>query len=265
MAELLDLPAELLLNIATRLRHHGPKSNTLESYRNLRQLALTCRQLLPIAQDALYNRAVAGKSNITSRGPTRIARLAHTLLERPDLATRVKTLHLKTVNGPPNHPDACVGGGIGCCCGWLEIVGLCKTLLETGTTTGGLALYDEAWMSRIKQRHEPDLAGIILLLTPAVRDPRIDFGVMDPFDELDPDLEHNPDLGHGAEIIDLEKHFDALPTRPGFAIEHVSGLSNLTKLFSTGWVPSSMLSLPKLKEAKLGLLNCAYYNVPGHL
>jgi hypothetical protein len=81
MAELLDLPAELLLNVANRLKHHGSTSNTYESDRDVRQFALTCRQLMPIAQDALYSKAVVGKSSTTTRGLTCIALPARTLLE----------------------------------------------------------------------------------------------------------------------------------------------------------------------------------------
>jgi hypothetical protein len=149
MAGLLDLPNELLLKIADRLRHDGPTSRTNSTvYKDFRQLALTCQQLLPVAQEALYIDVFIGTARSARQGPTRIARFTRTLLNRPDLAGRVKVLRLKTTSDPPPHSSACasfVSSTLyGCNCGWKETVDLCRTFLETTKTESGLSLLDRS-------------------------------------------------------------------------------------------------------------------------
>jgi hypothetical protein len=264
MAGILDLPNELLLNIADRLRHDGLMSRTYSrKHKDLRQLALTCRQLLPIAQDALYSDAFIGTTRSAQNGPTRIARFARTLLKRPDLASKVKVLRLKTTSDPPAHSRTCVRSPFAmddCDCGWKEIVDLCRTFLETTKTETGLSLLDRSWINWLEQRHEPALAGIILFLTPAVRTLTLEL--------------QNKGSGRGmdghrrvfdAEHIELRQLFGTLPEHPEFAIEQVLGLNNVTKLYTAGWVPSSIIALPRLEASKLSLLNHRYSNAPLHL
>jgi hypothetical protein len=240
MAGLLGLPNELLLKIADRLQHDGPTSHT---------------------NSTVYKDLTARSAR---EGPTRIARFTGTLLNRPDLAGRVKILRLKTTSDPPPYSSACasfVSSTLyGCNCGWKETVDLCRTFLETTKTESGLSLLDRSWIYRLEDRYESALAGLILFFTPAVRILTLELQRK----RNGPDTEdywRDFDTEH----IELYQLFGALSEHPKFAIEQVTGLSNVTKIFTAGWIPSSIIALPRLKTARLTLLNHQYKNAPLHL
>ncbi|KAH6865165.1 hypothetical protein BKA58DRAFT_462803 [Alternaria rosae] len=101
MTELYGLPDELLLAVVNCLR-----DDTNNRYRDLNRLALTCRKLRPIAQEVFYTDISTNPT--LKRG---LARLARTLLQRPDLANRVRKLSIKLTEGPITHFESCVSSG----------------------------------------------------------------------------------------------------------------------------------------------------------
>jgi hypothetical protein len=264
MAGILDLPNELLLNIANRLRRNGGKSRTYTSYRNLKQLALTCRRLLPIAQDALYCEVFIRKTDTEQTGPSCIAHFARTLLERPEFALMVKQPHLMTVEEPLIHPDVCVmlkgNTHDSCRCGFAEIVGLCRKFLETAKRRTGLSLHDEAWITSLEQLHEPALLGVILFLTPAVH--TLELKLFNKASRFF--CEEGHDLQPSTKHVELEQRSGTLPDHPEFAMEQIPGIAKVTRLQVAVWVPTNIIALPQLKTLKLGLLNDRY-DVPHYL
>ncbi|KAF1933767.1 uncharacterized protein M421DRAFT_88908 [Didymella exigua CBS 183.55] len=85
-----QLPEELLLQIALQL----PDSATPK---HLKDLSLTSRKLQPIAQEALHTTARLAISCGCHPKVNTVVRLLRTLLDRPDLASKVKTLRSRAV------------------------------------------------------------------------------------------------------------------------------------------------------------------------
>ncbi|KAF1941644.1 hypothetical protein EJ02DRAFT_195594 [Clathrospora elynae] len=84
---LTNLPNELLSNIALQL-------DGLTEQLDLRQLALVCRALRPIAQEALL-RSPAFRYQYDDIIRSRIILFARTLAKRPDIAQKVKQLTIR--------------------------------------------------------------------------------------------------------------------------------------------------------------------------
>ncbi|KAJ8112681.1 hypothetical protein OPT61_g5006 [Boeremia exigua] len=85
-----QLPEELLLQIASYL----PDSGTP---RHLKNLSLTSRHLRPIAQESLFTKAKLSICCGCHPKVNALIRLLRTLLDRPDLATKVRTLRFRAV------------------------------------------------------------------------------------------------------------------------------------------------------------------------
>jgi hypothetical protein len=124
MATFNGLPVELKLRIVQHVNTHdatyrehlaespvvAPKNIdylfwrlTLARYEDLRHVALTCHDLRPLAQETLF-RTIAVDNSVRDHGQrhTGIHRLLTTLLQRPDLASKARFLHLDI--GPYNLP-----------------------------------------------------------------------------------------------------------------------------------------------------------------
>jgi hypothetical protein len=85
-----QLPEELLLQVALQL----PDSATPK---HLKNLSLTSRQLRPIAQEVLHTTAKLAISCGCHPKINAVVKLLRTLLDRPDLASKVKTLRFRAV------------------------------------------------------------------------------------------------------------------------------------------------------------------------
>ncbi|ORX91629.1 hypothetical protein BCR34DRAFT_594995 [Clohesyomyces aquaticus] len=89
MARLFDLPNELLIKVAEF------------SNGNLLNLSLVCGKLPGIAQEILHRPVLVGNvyKESSPRSPHRLFFLVRTLLSRPNLACRVRTLSIVLANG----------------------------------------------------------------------------------------------------------------------------------------------------------------------
>ena len=88
-----QLPAELLLQIA----RHLPDSSTPS---HLKNLSLTSRALRPVAQEALFTTAKLCNCCRCRVKANALLKLLRTMLERPDLACKVKSLRFQAVRKP---------------------------------------------------------------------------------------------------------------------------------------------------------------------
>ena len=85
-----QLPEELLLQVASYL----PDS---AAPRHLKNLCLTSRKLRPIGQEALHTTARLAISCGCHPKVNALVKLLRTVLDRPDLAGKVKTLRFRAV------------------------------------------------------------------------------------------------------------------------------------------------------------------------
>lgn len=154
-----QLPEELLLQVALQL----PDSGTPK---HLKNLSLTSRKLRPTAQEALHTTARLAISCGCHPKVNAIVRLLRTLLDRPDLAGKVRTLRFRAVrkrveklyaeNGfeLPAFRDRCISK--------LEELGYQST---------------HPWWRSIKNSVESAFGGLLLALLPNLID--LDFWIKD--------------------------------------------------------------------------------------
>ena len=93
---LLQLPSELLLNVAA---HLVGDDKDIHRARHLLSLALVCRQLAPVAREALCVNPILETK--------RVAAMLRFLFAHPELAAKVKTLTIENAesgNGRPHEP-----------------------------------------------------------------------------------------------------------------------------------------------------------------
>jgi hypothetical protein len=93
MPAIYNLPDELLLQTTDYLRAH----QSAEQLRHLRQLCLVSKKLLPIAQEQLYAGAILPISCGCHPKVSAAVQLLRTLLDRADLAPKVKALRFSIV------------------------------------------------------------------------------------------------------------------------------------------------------------------------
>ena len=151
MPEFLDLPDELLLAIVNGVRKH---TNTLQQgYRNLQGIALSCRKLRPIAQEVLHIEATIQRAR-SLRGLNNLTYLVRTLIQRPDLALKVRTLDLGIIGNPIMHSGDCSHlvhpEEQNCTCPFKGFISLCIDHLRTAITMDGLSLYNQNWAINIR-------------------------------------------------------------------------------------------------------------------
>jgi len=163
MTDLCGLPDELLLAVAKCLR-----DDSKNGYSDLNHLALSCRKLRPIAQEVFYMEVS------TDPTPKRsLANLARTLLQRPDLAKRVRKLNIDLSGMTLKHHRSCVSWGCyyeegreDCTCGIPELVTLFQGFTSTINSKNGVPLHNEDWEDMLMRGVDTALIGLILCITP---------------------------------------------------------------------------------------------------
>ena len=240
MTDLCGLPDELLVAVAKCLR-----DDNKNRYSDLNHLALSCRKLRPIAQEVLYTEVPKNPTPKRS-----LANLARTLLQRPDLAKRVRKLNIDLSGMSLTHHRSCLSWGCqdeegreDCTCGIPELVTLFQGLTSTVNSRNGVSLHNEGWEDMLMRGIDAALVGLILYITPALDT----FSLTTLNSPMDPEYHKN-----NAAWAEVEKLFELISRHVGLAGCFL-GLSSLTRLLTTGCAPSSWLSLPRLEAARFDL------------
>ena len=253
MSGLLDLPNELLLAVANNLRR---------GYRDLKSLTLSCSKFCPISQEVLHVEVTIRRAT-SLRGPSNVTYLARTLIQRPDLALKVRKLHLGIIGNPIMHSSSCLHlmhvEEQGCTCGLKKLLSLCTKALHTTSTNNGLSLYNFDWVANIHDGFQLAIVGLILCITPNLESLVLNY--------------HKQKLNHlgfyttpvGFEHISFDDLFGNATAFAGFPIEHIKGFTKLTRLSTNTFPPSKMLWLPQLKVLELGLLDNHCDQVPNYI
>jgi hypothetical protein len=243
MTDLCALPDELLLAITNCLRR-----GTNNGYGDLKHFALSCRKLRPIAQEALHTEVSVKRPRLV-RGPTGIARLARTLLQRPDLAARVRKLHIMTSDWSMSHSEDCAHRmhcfNAMCICGLEQVLEHCTSFLCSAKTRNGLPLRNKAWVSMLYQRKEVAISALILCVTSALETLTLTSSMVPREDFQESDNE---------QYVAFEALFGCESSHKS-SVDHIGGLSNLTHFSTDGFPPCSWLRLPRLKAFKLNILD----------
>ncbi|KAF2624056.1 hypothetical protein BU25DRAFT_305127, partial [Macroventuria anomochaeta] len=154
-----QLPEELLLQVALYL----PDSTTP---RHLKNLCLTSRKLRPIAQEALHTTAKLAISCGCHPKVNAVVKLLRTLLDRPDLATKVKTLRFRAVRKRVDNLYAEHG---------FEILGFRNRCILQVEELGYQSTHP--WWRSINNSVESAFGGLLLALLPNLTD--LDFWIKD--------------------------------------------------------------------------------------
>ena len=154
-----QLPEELLLQIALYLPDSAMP-------RHLKGLCLTSRKLRPIAQEALHTTARLVISCGCHPKVNALVKLLRTILDRPDLASKVKTLRFRAVRKQVMQLYAEQGFE------FLGFRGRCILKLEE-------LGYDRShpWWRSIENSIESAFGGLLLVLLPNLTD--LDFWIKD--------------------------------------------------------------------------------------
>jgi len=170
------LPTELLVEVAEYLKSDKT---------SLRNLALVCRQFRYASEGPLYHTINLRYRHLDFRNDHDILiRVLRTLLERPDLGEKVRTLFLtvyKTENPNRNyHENLILRNG--------RFQGFTKNCM---TVVNRLGFTEKAWwVQKIRTAFEPAFGGILLALVPNVVRLQLECGL-----SRDPDLHYEGDLG----------------------------------------------------------------------
>ena len=138
MAQLKSLPDELLLDIALRLQPP-----------DLKDLALTARQFRDIAQEALHT-SISLRTHYQS-----LPELLRTLVTRPDLAKKVRSLQITGYRGPQQVYRSAVGYDDS----WDQVV------THAIKSTHSWPIDQMKWASRVKYGDLHACIGLLLVLT----------------------------------------------------------------------------------------------------
>ncbi|KAI4694726.1 hypothetical protein J4E81_006325 [Alternaria sp. BMP 2799] len=242
MTDLCGLPDELLLAVAKCLR-----DDTKNGYSDLNHLALSCRKLRPIAQEVFYT-----DISITPTLERGLARLARTLLQRPDLARRVLKLSIELSGIPIMHLESCVSSreyrrDDRCTCGIPELGAHFIGFASTVESRNDITLHNVGWEDMLMSGVETALVKLILCITPALSDLTLE-------NRGSPLYANYKNLVWG----EFGELFQDVARHKEFA-ECFQGLSSLTRLTTNGYPPCNWLSLPRLEAASINLFEDAFY------
>ncbi|KAI4639956.1 hypothetical protein J4E93_008755 [Alternaria ventricosa] len=242
MTDLCGLPDELLLAVAKCLRDY-----TRNGYSDLTHLALSCRKLRPIAQEVFYTEVCTNP-----RQRQGLARLARTLLQRHDLASRVRKLSIELSGKPIMHLESCVSSREyhrydRCTCGIPELGTHFIAFASTVESGNDITLHNVGWEDMLMRGVDTALVKLILCITPALSDLTLENRGSQLYANY-----KNVVWGEFGELFhDVARHKE-------FA-ECFQGLSSLTRLTTNGYPPCNWLSLPRLEAASINLFEDAFY------
>ncbi|KAI4953274.1 hypothetical protein J4E86_006815 [Alternaria arbusti] len=247
MTDLCGLPDELLLAVAKCLR-----DDTKNGYSDLNHLALNCRKLRPIAQEVFHT-----DISITPTLKRGLARLARTLLQRPDLARRVLKLNIELSGMPLTHHRNCVSEGhyfedseVECTCGIPYLGTHFMGFLIGVKSKDGVPLRNKGWEDMLMRGEDTALVGLILCVTPALSDLTLMIWDSPRCNDFD---------NNNVAWAEFEKVFENI-TRQKDLADCFQGLSSLKRLVTDGYPPCSWLSLPRLEAARINLFEDPSYN-----
>jgi hypothetical protein len=170
MAQIVNLPDELLLWIASSLGSPGSSRN-----KDLRKLSLVSRQIRPIAQGVLHSHIwipMRESLPIQGGGPSQLALAARTLTMCPHLAQCAKSLSLSVTNIYSGHEEGCqvrMGMcGKDCLCDWDSIKEQLEACMPIDTTVNEQPPYSRPWIRRVLKGCESALAGLLISKCPAL-------------------------------------------------------------------------------------------------
>ncbi|KAF2245341.1 hypothetical protein BU26DRAFT_567937 [Trematosphaeria pertusa] len=214
MAVLLNLPDELLLQIANDVRSKDGIRG-----KDILRLCLASRRLRTVAQEVTY--AHPSFADATALRPDQSSRpvylLARTLLECRDLAKFVRAIDIVVVSTERTPvSDATVR--------------MSQKLLE------GLGLASSNGMNALRSGRPDVWAGIVLAAVPNLR-------------HLDLKLYGCRDFDTGYLVTNRFNPAQWFTYQPDFDAKTVPGLANLTSIRSSGVLTPSVFNLPNLQEA----------------
>jgi hypothetical protein len=229
--DLRHLPNELLLGIAKRVRNND---SLRDAYWDLRHLALSCRELRPIAQEALLehvNLEIEIPADAGTERPSYIVQFLCLLLSRQGLARKVKTLRLHAYTHSHDFAESCAGtvpyhmGDYQSSYDWCEVIRANEDFVRSKRLPNGSALHNAIWIKAIRRAWEPALAGILLACTPAV-------------DTLNIQSYCDAENWGATMPKNLSDWFGTLADHRDFDLTAIPGLSNVRKLHSDRLLPS---------------------------
>jgi len=253
MTDLCGLPDELLLAVAKCLR-----DDTEDGYSDLNHLALSCRKLRPIAQEVFYT-----DISITPTLERGLALLARTLLQRPDLATRVRKLDVKLSYEQFTHSESCVSEGYyyedseeECTCGIPDLGTHFMGFLIGVKSKDGVPLRNKGWEDMLMRGEDTALVGLILCVTSALSDLTL---MIWNSPRCNPNGNNDVAWTEFEEVFEFKEVFEGITRQKNLA-DCFQGLSRLKRLFTDDYPPCSWLSLPQLEAARIKLFEGAYYD-----
>jgi hypothetical protein len=228
MVQLQDLPTELLIHA----------TSCVDNIADLCNLALTCRQLLLIAQECLYSSVVLNNVEATDEDiPSFTLRFLRTVLQRPLLAKLVKCLDMTYAERFFNH-ESSDPEHLQCMCSHTSLRYMVRDVFADKSTA------DSAWILEANNAWEPALLGIILVKLIGLRALRLSCATKDD--------SQGQDLGRP-----LRKHVNLKSlfghsTRSCYG-ELTHALQRLEKLEFSDTSSWDFTVLPSVKQLTLGL------------
>jgi hypothetical protein len=168
MLDLLTMSSsdELLLIIVDKVRNDKTNSSA-QSQIDLVNLSLTCRRFQAVAYEVLYKSPAITQPRIENSAFSG-SYLVRTLLERPDLAKRVRNLEvsLTGTSRRVGHRASCPFGSKKYCqCDWYNVHDPSKSRLLKLDRENGTLLYDRKWLKNIRYGKERAVFGMLLTCT----------------------------------------------------------------------------------------------------
>jgi hypothetical protein len=169
MLDLLTMSSsdDLLLMIAYEVRHDNSQS-AAQSQTDLLNLSLTCRRLRAVGCEVLYQSPVIPQPQVEN-GTFGGSYFARTLLERPSLAKRVRTLvvSIAGTSRRVGHRASCPYDLKKYCqCDWYNVYDLFESHIMAIYRNNGSALYIPKWLKNIRCGKERAVFGMLLACTP---------------------------------------------------------------------------------------------------
>jgi hypothetical protein len=256
MSDYPRLSSEILLMIANYIRNDSEdvsSGNVSSGYTNLRQLALSFKDVRPAAQEVLHTEVVIQEHlDVDLPGPTRTARLARTLLsQREGIASKVRYLSLQTTNYPMTHSITCANWttffGPGCSCGKDAIIKQCTKFLEDEKNQH---VRNTHWQEKLDEGFDSAFAAMVLCVVTNVKTLIFRHRFHDMFHYID-----WPGLVPGQCRLVPNIYYDDLLESQELSTKLIKDLAHVTQVRTDSFPPVSILQLPKLETLELRLFD----------
>lgn len=146
MVNIVDLPTELLLRVASYINNNADYS----------RLALTCSKLLLVTRECLYSSVVLNKFEAKGRDiPTLTLQFLRAVLQQPELTNLVKRLDITYAQRYINH-ESSDPKHLQCMCSHTVTRSMVRAFFANRSTA------NSTWILKANNAWEPALVGIIL-------------------------------------------------------------------------------------------------------